>query len=240
VGFDDHKQEVFNLVQALKTLFLYSQNDKETVEPYGRNFRALWETVEAFGGSPGIHQGMIDAMLKDPTRVANVARPTATERKEAEDDATEAVKAALLISGADKMRFGRLKDELANNKTNWPTIICWGRTSTQIRTRRLCASLETTRQAGRAGHTEETAPKVVSHSSSEEEEDADAEVAEEVQGVARQRARQRMQAQETLAPQQQDRVIKRTREAASKSIEQETLIATTVGKRIIGRTNART
>ena len=24
VGFDDHKQEVFNLVQALKTLFLYS------------------------------------------------------------------------------------------------------------------------------------------------------------------------------------------------------------------------
>ncbi len=85
------------------------------MEQYGRNFRALWETVEAFGGSPGIHQGMINAMLKDPTRVANVARPTATERKEAEDDATEAVKAALLISGADKMRFGWLKDELANN-----------------------------------------------------------------------------------------------------------------------------
>jgi hypothetical protein len=40
VGFDDHKQEVFNLVQALKTLFLYSQNDKETVEQYGRNFCA--------------------------------------------------------------------------------------------------------------------------------------------------------------------------------------------------------
>ncbi len=28
---------------------------------------------------------------------------------------TESVKAALLISGADKMRFGKLKDELANN-----------------------------------------------------------------------------------------------------------------------------
>jgi hypothetical protein len=37
VGFNNHKQEVFNLVQALKTLFLYSQNDKETVEQYGRN-----------------------------------------------------------------------------------------------------------------------------------------------------------------------------------------------------------
>ena len=25
VGFDDHKQEVYNLVQAMKTLFLYTQ-----------------------------------------------------------------------------------------------------------------------------------------------------------------------------------------------------------------------
>ena len=116
MGFDDHKQVVFSLVQALKTLFLYLQSNKETVEQYGRNFRALWETVEAFGGSPGIHQGMIEAMLKDPTRVANVGKPTVAEISKAEDDATEAVKAALLISGAeDKMRFGRLKDELANN-----------------------------------------------------------------------------------------------------------------------------
>ena len=115
MGFDDHKQEVFNLIQALKTLFLYSQSNKETVEQYGWNFRALWETVEAFGGSPGIHQGMIEAMLKDPTRVANVGKPTVAEINTAEDNATEAVKAALLISGADKIRFGQLKDELANN-----------------------------------------------------------------------------------------------------------------------------
>jgi len=32
VGFDDHKQEVFNLVQALKTLFLYTQTEKESVD----------------------------------------------------------------------------------------------------------------------------------------------------------------------------------------------------------------
>jgi hypothetical protein len=57
VGFDDHKQEVFNLVQALKTLFLFTQGDKDTVAEYGRNFRSLWDTVEAFGGSPGIHKG---------------------------------------------------------------------------------------------------------------------------------------------------------------------------------------
>ena len=60
VGFNNHKQEVFNLVKALKTLFLYSQSDKETMEQYDRNFRAFWETVEAFRDSPGVHQGMID------------------------------------------------------------------------------------------------------------------------------------------------------------------------------------
>jgi hypothetical protein len=55
VGFDDHKQEVFNLVQALKTLFLYTQTEKESVDEYAHNFKSLWDTVEAFGGSPGIH-----------------------------------------------------------------------------------------------------------------------------------------------------------------------------------------
>ena len=31
VGFNDHKQEVFNLVQALKTLFLYSQSNRGAI-----------------------------------------------------------------------------------------------------------------------------------------------------------------------------------------------------------------
>jgi len=37
VGFDDHKQSVFNLVQSLKTLFLHTQS----VEEYAKNFRSL-------------------------------------------------------------------------------------------------------------------------------------------------------------------------------------------------------
>jgi hypothetical protein len=28
---------------------------------------AFWETVKAFGGSPEVHQGIIDTLLKDPT-----------------------------------------------------------------------------------------------------------------------------------------------------------------------------
>ncbi len=41
VGFVDHKQEVLNLVQALRALFLYTQNKKDTVEEYGRNLKSL-------------------------------------------------------------------------------------------------------------------------------------------------------------------------------------------------------
>jgi hypothetical protein len=41
VQFDDHKQEIFNLVQVLKTLFLCTQTDKEMVEEYSRDFKSL-------------------------------------------------------------------------------------------------------------------------------------------------------------------------------------------------------
>jgi hypothetical protein len=53
-GFDDHKQEVFDLVQVLKMLFLNNQNKKHGVKEYRRNFHSLWDTVEAFDRSPGI------------------------------------------------------------------------------------------------------------------------------------------------------------------------------------------
>jgi len=41
--------------------------------------------------------------------------PTTKERSDAEETSSEAVKAALLISGADRRKYGKLKDELANN-----------------------------------------------------------------------------------------------------------------------------
>jgi hypothetical protein len=50
---------------------LYSQSENETVEEYTRNFRSLWDTVEAFGGSPGIQDGLVEAEL----RRRNVATP---------------------------------------------------------------------------------------------------------------------------------------------------------------------
>jgi hypothetical protein len=100
VGFDDHKQEVFNLVQALRALFLYTQNKKDTVEEYGRNLKSLWDTAEAFGGSPGVHKGLTNTILAGAVPPGEVA--TAAQVKAAEEESSEKVKAALLISGADR------------------------------------------------------------------------------------------------------------------------------------------
>jgi hypothetical protein len=71
--------------------------------------------VEAFGGSPGVHKGLVEGILKDPGRVRNVNSITDAERRATEQEVSDTVKAALVISGADKQRYGKLKDELANN-----------------------------------------------------------------------------------------------------------------------------
>jgi hypothetical protein len=117
VGFDDHKQEVFNLVQTLKMLFLYTHGEREGVEEYGRNFKSLWDMVEAFGGSPGVHKGLVEGLLLDVSQVWDANNVTRTERVQNEQGAFKAVKAAIamLISRADKHRYGKLTDELANN-----------------------------------------------------------------------------------------------------------------------------
>ena len=116
VGFDDHKQEVYNLVQATKTLFLYTQTDKESVEDYSRNLTSLWDTAEAFGASPGIHLGLVEGwLLAEPGPIADVNNITDIEQTEAEAQTSDAVKAALLISGANKRRYGGLKNDLGKN-----------------------------------------------------------------------------------------------------------------------------
>ncbi len=90
----------------MKALFLYTQLEKDSVEEYGRNLKSLWDTVEAFGGSPGLHKGMMEVLAKDAMRFAKVAAPTEDEIAKMENEANMAVKAALLISRADKRRYG--------------------------------------------------------------------------------------------------------------------------------------
>jgi hypothetical protein len=112
-GFDDHKQEIFSLVHALKMLFLYTQGEKEGFNKYSCNFKSLWDMAEAFGGFPGVHKGLVDAVLKK--KLTDLTKANKKEQANAEAEASKAVKAVLLISKAHKARYGQLKGQLANN-----------------------------------------------------------------------------------------------------------------------------
>jgi hypothetical protein len=73
------------------------------------------DTVEAFGGSPNMHKALVEGILKDLGRVRNANSITDTEHRTTEQDVSDTVKAVLIISGADKRQYRKLKDELANN-----------------------------------------------------------------------------------------------------------------------------
>ena len=115
VGFDDHKQEVYNLVQSMKSLMLFSQGEKETVDEYVQGFKSHWDTCSAFGGSPGEHEGLVNGILATAAWVADPDNIIPAERERAVRESTESVKAAMVISGAEKRRFGQLKLDLAND-----------------------------------------------------------------------------------------------------------------------------
>ena len=57
----------------------------------------------------------MEAMVRDRTRFTDLTAPTEEEMARVENEANEAVKTALLISGADKRQYGKLRDKLANN-----------------------------------------------------------------------------------------------------------------------------
>ena len=100
----------------MKTLFLYTQTEKESLGDYSRNLISLWDTAEAFGASLGIHRGLVKVwLLAKSGCIVNINNITDAERAEAETETSDAIKAALLISGADKRRYGGLKNDLGNN-----------------------------------------------------------------------------------------------------------------------------
>ena len=100
----------------MKTLFLYTQTEKESVEDYSCNITSLWDMAEDFGASPGIHRGLVEGrLIAKPGRISNINNITDAERAEDETQTLDAVKAALLISGANKPIYGGLKNDLGNN-----------------------------------------------------------------------------------------------------------------------------
>ena len=70
-GFEEHKQETYNLVQSMRRLYLHMQGENESVADYVCHHKALWRTAEAFGASPGLHTGLVNSWLQASDWVAN-------------------------------------------------------------------------------------------------------------------------------------------------------------------------
>ena len=62
-----------------------------------------------------MQKGLIQGVLEMPRRVVNPTGISADKHTSAEEEVAEGVKATMLIIGASKARYARLKEQLANN-----------------------------------------------------------------------------------------------------------------------------
>mmetsp|Transcript_1121 Transcript_1121/g.2410 ORF Transcript_1121/g.2410 Transcript_1121/m.2410 type:complete len:630 (-) Transcript_1121:237-2126(-) len=114
-GFEEHRAQTYGIVEAMFQLHCYVQEYNQSVSKYIKNHKALWEASEAFGASPGFHDGLAMQWLANAHWVADRNAPTREEHTRAARESSEAVQACMLIYGADQQRFGELKADLNND-----------------------------------------------------------------------------------------------------------------------------
>ena len=93
---------------------------------YYDEFMAIVKGVESYGGEWGQEPGLI-CMKLDAAGVADPDKQTADELEEAKLASREDFLAMMLLSGANKGRFWKLREDLANDYTkgrdNYPSTV---------------------------------------------------------------------------------------------------------------------
>ena len=116
--FGAGQQSTWALEQAKHKVSVYYQRHDTSNTDYVQFFQALVGVVETYGGAYGNEPGLIEAHLIGQG-VAGGWTDTATTAQlaAAKADCREAYLACMLLRGADSIRYGALKTELANDMT---------------------------------------------------------------------------------------------------------------------------
>ena len=115
MGHDDTNQDIYNMVQACKNMFLFRQDNGTSTENYVRNFKSYWDTCETYKAEPAYHPKLVKARLDEIATSAY--QPTADEKAQAELEIKEEFIAGLVISSANQKRFGLLKTSRVKTTT---------------------------------------------------------------------------------------------------------------------------
>jgi len=112
VGHDDTNQDMYNVVQACKNMFLFRQSDEALTKDYLRDFKSYWDTCEMYKAEPVSYPKLVQARLDEIA--VNIALPSADEKSKTELEIKDEFMAGLVISSANQKRFGILKRDLQN------------------------------------------------------------------------------------------------------------------------------
>ena len=118
-SYDSKTQSVMATVASHKKLFTYFQHDGVDNHTYHREFMAHVETIETYGGlgAVGIIPTFLTAKMKELAAsgdINDISTPTDAERALAIKLTRDEFLGALLLNGANKIRFSSLKTELSN------------------------------------------------------------------------------------------------------------------------------
>ena len=118
-SYDSKTQSVMATVASQKKLFTFFQRDGMDNSTYHREFIAHVETIETYGGTGaiGITPIFVAQKLQEmhaEMQCTNPTKPTDSELALANKTVRDEFLAALMLSGANRDRYGALRNELAN------------------------------------------------------------------------------------------------------------------------------
>jgi hypothetical protein len=121
-SYDSKTQSVMATVVSQKKLFTFFQRDGMDNSSYHREFVAHVETIKTYGGTGaiGIMPAFVAQKLQEMHAAGDcqdVARPTPDELAIANKCVREEFLAALMLSGANRDRYGALRTEFSNQYT---------------------------------------------------------------------------------------------------------------------------